>query len=361
MFFILCFFVFFLGIFVFFISPGVWQLCPYSCFKKLFFQKDSSIRKDKQYYRCIFWTPFWKKKNAFWQLPFLMKKMLVAFNVQNPCISTLQPPFFWPYDMDKWLKNTHSCFFCEQFARVFSFLWCATFCSSSCFCSLPSKRVRCSIHVEVVVKSCKQIWKINEKLRTNEIVEKNSGKLHEIDAEHICDVIITVAVYASYQSVGVFAKVTCQWTNQRRKTCLYDYLHYMPKTDCIKLSSANGNPPNKPLENMRLWRAQGVETKMEGPFRVRHNGQPPSSKVNSYKLGARSTPKKNGTRLKWILLCEFEANNLKPVLGQFFAPSLSWTQPCIWGSNLGQELQDAKTWKWGCAWAFLDSVDRCEM
>ena len=161
-----------------------------------------------------FWTPFWNKKQLHsGSFPFWWKNVGCFQCAESLQINTTTPIFLtiWHGQVT---KKYALMFFLWEICPGFSFLWCATFCSSFCFCSLPSKRVRCSIHVEVVVKSCKQIWKRNEKLRTKEIVEKNSGKLHEIDAEHICDVIITVAFFASYQSVGVFAKVTCQWTNQ---------------------------------------------------------------------------------------------------------------------------------------------------
>ena len=42
-----------------------------------------------------------------------------------------------------------------------------------------------------------------------------------------------------------------------------------------------------------------------------------------YKLGERSAPKHFGTHLKRILLCKTEADNLKPVLANSFAPSLT--------------------------------------
>ena len=155
-------------------------------------------------------------------------------------------------------------FFLWAICPGFSFLWCATFCSSFCFCSLPSKRVRCSIHVEVVVKSCKQIWKRNEKLRTKNCWKAKSKTPRDRCRTHLrCDSYSCILCVLSECRCLCKGHMSMNKPNQRRKTCLYDYLHYMPKTDCIKLSSATGNPPQQTIRKQealartRSWNKNG--------------------------------------------------------------------------------------------------------
>ena len=148
--------------------------------------------------------------------------------------------------MDKWLKiRTHVFsvsnlpgFFFPMMCYFLQFLLLLQLAFQACPLFHP-----CWGGGEIMQTNLKKKWKTKNK----KIVEKKSRKLHEIDAEHICDVILTVAFFASYQSVGVFAKVTCQWTNQ---TSEEKRVYMITSITCPKRiaqnchqSSANGNPP----------------------------------------------------------------------------------------------------------------------
>ena len=107
---------------------------------------------------------------------------------------------------------------------------------------------------------------------------------------------------------------------------------------------------------MRFWRAQGVETKMEGPFRVRQSGPPPSSKANSYKLGARSAPKKIGH--DWS---EFFCANLRLIIWNLFWPIFllhHWVEPNpaftsqIWSSKFGATIARCENVEMGMCMSF---------
>ena len=135
-----------------------------------------------------FWTPFWNKKQLHsGSFPFWWKNVGCFQCAESLQINTTTPIFLtiWHGQVT---KKYALMFFLWEICPGFSFLWCATFCSSFCFCSLPSKRVRCSIHVEVVVKSCKQIWKRNEKLRTKNCWKEKSKTPRDRCRTHLrCD------------------------------------------------------------------------------------------------------------------------------------------------------------------------------
>ena len=173
---------------------------------------------------------FWSsEKTAFWQPPFLMNNSFWLFSMCRLLANQLCNPQILLTILNGQVAKefTRSCFTVNKLPRFFFPMMCYflqfLLLLQLAFQACPPFHL-CWGGREI----CKQIWKRRGKTES----KINCWKQQWQTPRDRCG---THLRFDSYESVGIFATGHLSMNKPAKKTCLYDYLHYMPKTDCIKL------------------------------------------------------------------------------------------------------------------------------